>query len=57
MSLDKEWTGTRMFEVVRELCGNRAELAAMGAAARKLAHAGAARRAAEILSEAVRRNR
>jgi UDP-N-acetylglucosamine--N-acetylmuramyl-(pentapeptide) pyrophosphoryl-undecaprenol N-acetylglucosamine transferase len=55
MSPDKEWSGERMFEVVRELCGNRAELAAMGEAARKLAHAGAARRAAEILTEAARR--
>jgi UDP-N-acetylglucosamine--N-acetylmuramyl-(pentapeptide) pyrophosphoryl-undecaprenol N-acetylglucosamine transferase len=49
MSPDKEWTGARMFEFVRELCGDRAELANMGAAARTLAHAGAARRAAEIL--------
>jgi UDP-N-acetylglucosamine--N-acetylmuramyl-(pentapeptide) pyrophosphoryl-undecaprenol N-acetylglucosamine transferase len=56
MSLDKDWTGQRMFEVVRELYENRAELNAMGQAARKLAHAGAARRAAEILTEAARRN-
>jgi UDP-N-acetylglucosamine--N-acetylmuramyl-(pentapeptide) pyrophosphoryl-undecaprenol N-acetylglucosamine transferase len=55
MSPDKEWTGERMFEFVRELSENRAELAKMGAAARSLAHAGAARRAAEILLEAARK--
>jgi hypothetical protein len=37
--------------MVRELYENRAELKAMGEAARKLAHPGAARRAAEILVE------
>jgi UDP-N-acetylglucosamine:LPS N-acetylglucosamine transferase len=51
MSLDKDWTGQRFFDVVRELCGNRPQLEAMGDAARKLAHPGAARRAAEILVE------
>jgi len=54
MSPDKEWTGERMFELVRELSGNRAELAKMGAAARTLAHEGAARRAAGILLEAAK---
>jgi UDP-N-acetylglucosamine--N-acetylmuramyl-(pentapeptide) pyrophosphoryl-undecaprenol N-acetylglucosamine transferase len=49
MSLDKDWNGQRFFDVVRELHENPAQLTAMGEAARKLAHAGAARRAAEIL--------
>lgn len=49
MSLDRDWNGQRFFEVVRELYENHAELEAMGEAARKLAHPGAARRAAEIL--------
>lgn len=56
MSLDKEWNGPRLFEIVRELFENRAELRAMGDAARKFAHPGAARRAAEILVEAATRN-
>jgi len=51
MSLDGDWNGQRFFDVVRELYENRAQLTAMGEAARKLAHAGAARRAAEILVE------
>jgi len=55
MSLDKDWNGQRMFEAVSALYENRAELNAMGKAARKLAHAGAARRAAEILTEAAKR--
>jgi UDP-N-acetylglucosamine--N-acetylmuramyl-(pentapeptide) pyrophosphoryl-undecaprenol N-acetylglucosamine transferase len=49
MSLDKEWNGKIFFDVVRELHEDRAQLKAMGDAARKLAHPGAARRAAEIL--------
>jgi UDP-N-acetylglucosamine--N-acetylmuramyl-(pentapeptide) pyrophosphoryl-undecaprenol N-acetylglucosamine transferase len=49
MSLDKDWNGQRFFDVVRELYEDRAQLKAMGDAARKLAHPGAARRAAEIL--------
>jgi UDP-N-acetylglucosamine--N-acetylmuramyl-(pentapeptide) pyrophosphoryl-undecaprenol N-acetylglucosamine transferase len=49
MSLDKDWNGQRFFDVVRELYENRSQLQAMGDAARKLAHTGAARRAAEIL--------
>ena len=55
MSLDKDWNGQRLFDVVHELHENRAELKAMGEAARKLAHPGAARRAAEILTEVVAR--
>jgi UDP-N-acetylglucosamine--N-acetylmuramyl-(pentapeptide) pyrophosphoryl-undecaprenol N-acetylglucosamine transferase len=49
MSVDRDWNGQRMFEIVRELLGNREHLAAMGECARKLAHPGAAERAAEIL--------
>ncbi len=55
MSLDKDWNGQRLFEIVRELCENRAELQAMGDAARTFAHPGAARRAAEILVETAQR--
>ena len=49
MSLDKDWNGRRFLDVVREMYENRDRLKAMGDAARKLAHPGAARRAAEIL--------
>jgi UDP-N-acetylglucosamine--N-acetylmuramyl-(pentapeptide) pyrophosphoryl-undecaprenol N-acetylglucosamine transferase len=49
MSLDKDWNGHRFFDVVRELYEDREHLKSMGDAARKLAHPGAARRAAEIL--------
>ena len=52
LSLDKDWTGRKFFEVVRELQQNPAELKAMGNSARTLAHAGAAQRAAQILIEA-----
>ncbi len=51
MSLDKDWNGQRFFDVVRELYENRDALQAMSESARKLAHPGAARRAAEILVE------
>jgi UDP-N-acetylglucosamine--N-acetylmuramyl-(pentapeptide) pyrophosphoryl-undecaprenol N-acetylglucosamine transferase len=50
MSLDKDWNGQRFFDVVRQLYENRDALKAMGESARKLAHPGAARRAAEILA-------
>jgi UDP-N-acetylglucosamine--N-acetylmuramyl-(pentapeptide) pyrophosphoryl-undecaprenol N-acetylglucosamine transferase len=49
--LDGEWTGEKFFEAVRTLYHDRARLKAMGENARKLAHRGAARRAAEILFE------
>jgi UDP-N-acetylglucosamine--N-acetylmuramyl-(pentapeptide) pyrophosphoryl-undecaprenol N-acetylglucosamine transferase len=49
MSLDRDWNGRRMFEIVRELAEDRARLGVMGDAARKLAHPEAAQRAAEIL--------
>lgn len=55
MSLDKDWNGRRFFEMVREFYENRAELQATGEAARKFAHPGAARRAAEILVETAQR--
>jgi UDP-N-acetylglucosamine:LPS N-acetylglucosamine transferase len=45
-------TGERLFEIVTRLAADAAELARMGAAARGLAHPGAARRAAEALEEA-----
>src|SRR5579863_5737672 len=49
MSLDRDWNGQRFFDAVRELYQDPAHLEAMGECARKLAHPGAARRAAEIL--------
>ena len=51
MVLDRDWTGERMFAIIRELFSDRAQLAAMGAAARKLARPGAAKRAADVLEE------
>jgi UDP-N-acetylglucosamine--N-acetylmuramyl-(pentapeptide) pyrophosphoryl-undecaprenol N-acetylglucosamine transferase len=50
-SLDRDWNGQRFFETVRDLYEDRAQLKTMGEAARKFAHPGAARRAAEILTE------
>jgi UDP-N-acetylglucosamine--N-acetylmuramyl-(pentapeptide) pyrophosphoryl-undecaprenol N-acetylglucosamine transferase len=54
---DKEMTGDRLFALVSELVKDRGTLARMGAAAKQLARPGAARRAAEILIDSVRRNR
>jgi len=51
LSLDRDWNGQKFFETVRELYRDRAQLNAMGEAARRLARPGAARRAAEILVE------
>jgi UDP-N-acetylglucosamine--N-acetylmuramyl-(pentapeptide) pyrophosphoryl-undecaprenol N-acetylglucosamine transferase len=51
LSLDKDWNGQKLFEIVQELYTNPGELRAMSEAGRKLAHSGAARRAAEILRE------
>lgn len=51
MCLDRDWNGQRFFETVRDLYQDRAGLEMMGECARKLAHPGAARRAAEILVE------
>jgi len=49
LSLDKHWTGERFFEIVNSLYHDRPRLESMRENARKLAHPGAARRAAEIL--------
>jgi UDP-N-acetylglucosamine--N-acetylmuramyl-(pentapeptide) pyrophosphoryl-undecaprenol N-acetylglucosamine transferase len=49
--LDREWTANQFFETVGDLIKSPSRLAEMGANARKLAHGGAARRAAEILEE------
>lgn len=51
LSLDAEWTGPRFFETVSSLLRAPEDLTRMGAAARKLARAGAAERAADILEE------
>jgi UDP-N-acetylglucosamine--N-acetylmuramyl-(pentapeptide) pyrophosphoryl-undecaprenol N-acetylglucosamine transferase len=49
--LDREWNGERMFQTVSGLMKSPERLSAMAANARKLAHQGAAARAAEILEE------
>ena len=54
LSLDRDWTGQRFFEGVRDLYNDRGQLRAMGEQARRLARPGAARRAAEILIETAR---
>jgi UDP-N-acetylglucosamine--N-acetylmuramyl-(pentapeptide) pyrophosphoryl-undecaprenol N-acetylglucosamine transferase len=54
MSPDRDWNGQRFFDTVSDLYRDRAALKAMGEAARRLAHPGAARRAAEILLEVSR---
>ncbi len=54
---DKEWTGDKMFETVRGLAADPDGCRAMGEAARKLAHPGAAKRAADILEEIARNTR
>jgi len=51
LSLDGDWTGDRLFSLVKDLSADRARLTSMGDAARTFAHPGAARRAAEILME------
>jgi UDP-N-acetylglucosamine--N-acetylmuramyl-(pentapeptide) pyrophosphoryl-undecaprenol N-acetylglucosamine transferase len=48
---DQEMTGERLVAMVKDLAGEPGRLAAMGLAARQLAHPGAAKRAAEILLE------
>src|ERR1700733_2343949 len=50
-SLDRDWSARRFFDSVRDLFQDRARLDAMGECARKLAHPGAARRAADILAQ------
>jgi UDP-N-acetylglucosamine--N-acetylmuramyl-(pentapeptide) pyrophosphoryl-undecaprenol N-acetylglucosamine transferase len=51
LSLDRDWNGQKFFEIVSHLYQNGAELSVMGESARKLAHSGAAQRAARILIE------
>jgi len=51
MIRDAEMTGEKLFQVVAELAGSAGELERMGEAARRLAHPGAAGRAADILEE------
>jgi UDP-N-acetylglucosamine--N-acetylmuramyl-(pentapeptide) pyrophosphoryl-undecaprenol N-acetylglucosamine transferase len=48
-STDKEWTGPKFFEAVRDLAAAPERLRAMSEAARALAHPSSARRAAEIV--------
>jgi UDP-N-acetylglucosamine--N-acetylmuramyl-(pentapeptide) pyrophosphoryl-undecaprenol N-acetylglucosamine transferase len=52
---DREWTGAAMFEAVTALAADPERLHSMAIAARGLAHAGAASRAADILEEAARK--
>ncbi len=52
--LDRDLNGAKLFEIVSELAGDREFLDHMGEAARRLAHPGAAERAAEILEEVAR---
>jgi UDP-N-acetylglucosamine--N-acetylmuramyl-(pentapeptide) pyrophosphoryl-undecaprenol N-acetylglucosamine transferase len=49
--LDRDLNGAKLFEIVTELARDRETLDRMGEAARRLAHPGAAERAAEILEE------
>ena len=49
--LDRDWTGEALFETVAGLMNDRTRLEEMARAARTLAHAGAASRAADILEE------
>jgi len=51
---DREMTGEKLFETVAALAADPAGLERMGAAARGLAHPGAARRAADVLEEVAR---
>jgi len=51
---DADMNGERLFQLVRELAGERGSLERMGEAARRFARPGAARRAAEILEEVAR---
>jgi UDP-N-acetylglucosamine--N-acetylmuramyl-(pentapeptide) pyrophosphoryl-undecaprenol N-acetylglucosamine transferase len=57
LCLDREWTGQKFFDAVKHLYDDRDRLARMGESAAKMAHKGAAARAAEILIDSVSRNR
>ena len=50
-SSDAEWSGRKLFQIVSELRSDSGRLRNMGAAARKLAQPGSAKRAVEILLE------
>jgi UDP-N-acetylglucosamine--N-acetylmuramyl-(pentapeptide) pyrophosphoryl-undecaprenol N-acetylglucosamine transferase len=52
VSLDRDWSGQKFFDVVKALLADRARLASMGENARRLARRGAAQRAAQILIDA-----
>jgi UDP-N-acetylglucosamine--N-acetylmuramyl-(pentapeptide) pyrophosphoryl-undecaprenol N-acetylglucosamine transferase len=54
LALDRDCNGTRLYEVVTALAADRGALDHMGESARRFAHPGAARRAAEILEEVAR---
>jgi UDP-N-acetylglucosamine--N-acetylmuramyl-(pentapeptide) pyrophosphoryl-undecaprenol N-acetylglucosamine transferase len=56
MVVDSQWTGERLFEMVRELAAGVDTLERMGEAARRRARPGAAVRAAEILEEIASRD-
>jgi UDP-N-acetylglucosamine--N-acetylmuramyl-(pentapeptide) pyrophosphoryl-undecaprenol N-acetylglucosamine transferase len=49
--LDKDWTGQKFFDTISTLLRSPDQLIHMAQAARKLAHTGAAHRAADILEE------
>jgi len=51
---DREMTGEKLFQTVAALAAEPGALERMGQAARKLAHPGAARRAADVLEEVAR---
>jgi UDP-N-acetylglucosamine--N-acetylmuramyl-(pentapeptide) pyrophosphoryl-undecaprenol N-acetylglucosamine transferase len=53
---DREMTGEKLFQIVRELSADDGALERMGEAARRFARPGAARRAAEILEEVISKN-
>jgi len=48
---DREMRGEKLYETVAQLAGDPAELERMSAAARRLAHPGAASRAADVMEE------
>jgi len=52
--LDREWTGTTLYETVTALANDSVALQHMGESARGMARPGAASRAVEILEEVAR---
>jgi UDP-N-acetylglucosamine--N-acetylmuramyl-(pentapeptide) pyrophosphoryl-undecaprenol N-acetylglucosamine transferase len=57
LSRDAGWNAQAFFQAVTSLYGDRPKLRSMGDSARKLAHPGAARRAAEILIDIAQKHR